>query len=135
MPLSVQFHAGALPSLMWRHMKFEAFAARHSILSQHRCESRKMMNVAHLERTWVKVQVFSAQPPFEQKATLHTGPITPREFCKQSQGQVCLRHHRGANEVKVFSQGCHAGTSRHNNQWASSAGIWPSGMVPGSMLR
>jgi len=23
-----------------------------------------------------EVQVFSAQPPFEQKATLHTGPIT-----------------------------------------------------------
>src|ERR1700730_2860073 len=76
-----------------------------------------------------EVQVFSAQPPFDQKATLHSGPITNHvNFANNHNGKFAYVTIGGANEVKVFRRGGAApqlvatipvGYLPH--------GIWPSG--------
>jgi len=53
-----------------------------------------------------KVQVFSASPPFEQKALLETGPITNHvNFANNRNGRFAYITIGGANEVKVFRRG------------------------------
>jgi YVTN family beta-propeller protein len=76
-----------------------------------------------------EVQVFSAQPPFGYKATLHTGPITNHvNFANNHNGKFAYVTIGGANEVKVFRRGgatpqlvatIPVGYLPH--------GIWPSG--------
>jgi hypothetical protein len=59
------------------------------------------------------VQVFSARPPFEQKALLETGPITNHvNLVNNRNGKFAYVTIGGANEVKVFRRhdpatGCH----------------------------
>lgn len=53
-----------------------------------------------------KVQVFSAQPPFEQRAVLETGPITNHvNFVNNNNGKFAYITIGGANVVKVFRRG------------------------------
>ncbi len=53
-----------------------------------------------------KVQVFSAKPPFEQKAVLETGPITNHvNFVNNANGKFAYITIGGANLVKVFRRG------------------------------
>jgi YVTN family beta-propeller protein len=53
-----------------------------------------------------KVQVFSAKPPFEQKAVLETGPITNHvNFVNNANGKFAYITIGGANVVKVFRRG------------------------------
>ena len=76
-----------------------------------------------------KVQVFSAHPPFEQKALLETGPITNHvNFANNRNGNFAYVTIGGTNEVKVFRRGATrpklvatipVGNLPH--------GIWPSG--------
>lgn len=76
-----------------------------------------------------KVQVFSAKPPFEQKALLDTGAITNHvNFANNRNGQFAYVTIGGENSVKVYRRGGLApelvatipvGSLPH--------GIWPSG--------
>jgi len=76
-----------------------------------------------------KVQVFSAKPPFEQRALLDTGPITNHvNLVNNRNGKFAYVTIGGLNEVKVFRRGGPApplvatipvGSLPH--------GIWPSG--------
>jgi YVTN family beta-propeller protein len=53
-----------------------------------------------------KVQVFSAKPPFEQKALLETGPITNHvNFVNNRNGKFAYVTIGAANQVKVFRRG------------------------------
>src|SRR5277367_3769965 len=53
-----------------------------------------------------KVQVFSAQPPFEQRALLETGPITNHvNFVNNRNGKFTYLTIGGANQVKVYRRG------------------------------
>lgn len=76
-----------------------------------------------------KVQIWSAQPPFDQKGVLDTGPITNHvNFANNRNGKFAYVTIGGANEVKAFRRGTAApklvatipvGELPH--------GIWPSG--------
>jgi YVTN family beta-propeller protein len=76
-----------------------------------------------------KVQVFSAKPPFEQKALVETGPITNHvNFVNNKNGKFAYVTIGGANQVKAFRRGSGrpelvatipVGNLPH--------GIWPSG--------
>jgi YVTN family beta-propeller protein len=75
-----------------------------------------------------KVQVFSAKPPFEQRALLETGPITNHvNLVNNRNGKFAYVTIGGLNEVKVFRRGAtpqlvatiHVGGLPH--------GVWPSG--------
>ena len=75
-----------------------------------------------------RVQVYSAKPPFEQKALLETGPITNHvNFANNRNGKFAYVTVGGLNEVKVFRRGpvpqliatIPVGNLPH--------GIWPSG--------
>jgi YVTN family beta-propeller protein len=53
-----------------------------------------------------KVQVYSAKPPFEQRALLETGPITNHvNFVNNRNGKFAYVTIGGSNEVKVFRRG------------------------------
>jgi len=53
-----------------------------------------------------KVQVYSAQPPFAQKALLETGPITNHvNFANNANGKFAYITIGGANQVKVYRRG------------------------------
>lgn len=53
-----------------------------------------------------KTQIFSAKPPFEQKALLDTGPITNHvNFVNNRNGKFAYVTIGGANQVKVFRRG------------------------------
>jgi YVTN family beta-propeller protein len=75
-----------------------------------------------------KVQVFSAKPPFEQKAVLNTGPITNHvNFASNVNGKFAYVTIGGSNEVKVFRR---AGTPELVATIPVGElphGIWPSG--------
>ncbi|HST20801.1 MAG TPA: YncE family protein [Blastocatellia bacterium] len=75
-----------------------------------------------------KVQVFSAQPPFEQKALLETGPITNHvNFVNNRNGKFAYVTIGGANEVKVFRRGPTAQLIATIPVGSLPHGIWPSG--------
>lgn len=75
-----------------------------------------------------KTQVFSAKPPFEQKALLETGPITNHvNFANNRNGKFAYVTIGGANEVKVFRRGANPELVATIPVGSLPHGIWPSG--------
>ena len=75
-----------------------------------------------------KVQVFSAQPPFEQKALLETGPITNHvNFANNRNGKFAYVTIGGSNEVKAFRRGATPNLVATIPVGNLPHGIWPSG--------
>ena len=76
-----------------------------------------------------KTQVFSAKPPFEQKAVLETGPITNHvNFANNRNGKFAYVTIGGTNEVKAFRRGGVAPELVATIRVGSLPhGIWPSG--------
>jgi YVTN family beta-propeller protein len=75
-----------------------------------------------------KVQVFNAQPPFQQKALLDTGPITNHvNFVNNANGKFVYVTVGGANEVKVFRRGAAPELVATIPVGNLPHGIWPSG--------
>jgi YVTN family beta-propeller protein len=86
------------------------------------------------EEVWItlkdvgKVQVFSARPPFEQKALLDTGPITNHvNFVHNHNGDFAYVTIGGMNEVKVFRRGATSNPVATIPVGNLPHGIWPSG--------
>ena len=75
-----------------------------------------------------KVQMFSAKPPFEQKAVLDTGPITNHvNFANNRNGKFAYVTIGGANEVKAFRRGATPELVATIPVGELPHGIWPSG--------
>ena len=75
-----------------------------------------------------KVQVFSAQPPFEQKALFDTGPITNHvNFVTNRNGHFAYVTIGGSDEVKVFRRGAMPKLVATIPVGNLPHGIWPSG--------
>jgi YVTN family beta-propeller protein len=75
-----------------------------------------------------KVQVFSARPPFEQKALLDTGPITNHvNFVNNHNGNFAYVTLGGMNEVKAFRRGATPKLVATIPVGNLPHGIWPSG--------
>jgi YVTN family beta-propeller protein len=75
-----------------------------------------------------KVQVFSAKPPFEQKALLETGPITNHvNFVNNRNGKFAYVSIGGTNEVKVFRRGANPELIATIPVGELPHGLWPSG--------
>ena len=75
-----------------------------------------------------KVQVFSAQPPFDQKAVLETGPITNHvNFVNNRNGKFVYVTIGGANQVKVFRRAATPELVATIPVGNLPHGIWPSG--------
>jgi YVTN family beta-propeller protein len=75
-----------------------------------------------------KVQVFSAKPPFDQKAVLNTGPITNHvNFANNRNGKFAYVTIGGANEVKAFHRGATSELVATIPVGDLPHGIWPSG--------
>ena len=74
-----------------------------------------------------KVQIFSATPPFEQKALLDTGPITNHvNFVNNHNGNFAYITIGGMNEVKVFRRGATPELVATIPVGNLPHGIWPS---------
>jgi YVTN family beta-propeller protein len=75
-----------------------------------------------------KVQIYSAKPPFEQKAVLDTGPITNHvNFANNRNGKFAYVTIGGANEVKAFRRGATPELIATIPVGELPHGIWPSG--------
>src|SRR5262245_14746468 len=75
-----------------------------------------------------KAQVFSAKPPFEQKALLDTGPITNHvNFANNRNGKFAYVTVGGMNEVKAFRRGATPELVATIPVGNLPHGIWPSG--------
>ena len=75
-----------------------------------------------------KVQVFSAKPPFAQKAVIDTGPITNHvNFVNNRNGKFAYVTIGGANEVKAFRRGTTLELVATIPVGELPHGIWPSG--------
>jgi YVTN family beta-propeller protein len=75
-----------------------------------------------------KVQVYSAKPPFEQKALLDTGPITNHvNFVNNRNGKFAYVTIGGLSEVKVFRRGSTPQLFATIPVGDLPHGIWPSG--------
>jgi len=75
-----------------------------------------------------KTQVFSAKPPFEQKAVLNTGPISNHvNFANNRNGKFAYVTIGGANEVKAFRRGATPELVATIPVGELPHGIWPSG--------
>src|SRR5450755_4318376 len=75
-----------------------------------------------------KVQVYSAKPPFGQKALLETGPITNHvNFVNNANGKFAYITIGGANVVKVFRRGATPELVATIRVGSLPHGIWPSG--------
>jgi YVTN family beta-propeller protein len=75
-----------------------------------------------------KVQIYSAKPPFGQKAILDTGPITNHvNFANNRNGQFAYVTIGGLNEVKVFRRGKVSELVATIPVGELPHGIWPSG--------
>jgi len=75
-----------------------------------------------------KVQIYSAKPPFAQKAVLDTGPITNHvNFANNRNGKFAYVTIGGANEVKVFRRGDTPELVATIPTGELPHGIWPSG--------
>ena len=75
-----------------------------------------------------KTQVFSAKPPFAQKAVLDTGPITNHiNFANNRNGKFAYVTIGGLNEVKVFRRGETPELVATIPVGELPHGIWPSG--------
>jgi YVTN family beta-propeller protein len=75
-----------------------------------------------------KVQIYSAKPPFDQKAVLDTGPITNHvNFVNNRNGKFAYVTIGGANEVKAFRRGNTPELVATIPVGELPHGIWPSG--------
>ena len=75
-----------------------------------------------------RVQVYSAKPPFEQKALLDTGPITNHvNFANNRNGKFAYVSIGGLNEVKAFRRGATPELVATIPVGSLPHGIWPSG--------
>jgi YVTN family beta-propeller protein len=75
-----------------------------------------------------KVQVYSAKPPFAQKAVLDTGPITNHvNFANNRNGKFAYVTIGGTNEVKAFRRGATPELVATIPVGELPHGIWPSG--------
>ena len=75
-----------------------------------------------------KVQIYSAKPPFEQKAVLETGPITNHlNFANNRNGKFAYVTIGGTNEVKVFRRDETPELVATIPTGQLPHGIWPSG--------
>src|SRR3989475_4819467 len=75
-----------------------------------------------------KVQIYSAKPPFEQKAVLETGPITNHvNFASNRNGKFAYVTIGGTNEVKAFRRGATPELIATIPVGDLPHGIWPSG--------
>jgi len=75
-----------------------------------------------------KVQVYSAKPPFEQKAVLDTGPITNHvNFANNRNGKFVYVTIGGLGEVKVIRRGSTPKLVATIPVGDLPHGIWPSG--------
>jgi YVTN family beta-propeller protein len=75
-----------------------------------------------------KVQVFSAKPPFTEKTSIETGPITNHvNFANNRNGKFAYVTIGGANEVKVFRRGPTPELVATIPVGELPHGIWPSG--------
>lgn len=75
-----------------------------------------------------KTQVFSAKPPFEQKALLETGPITNHvNFVNNPNGKFAYVTVGGANQVKAYRRGAVPKLVATIPVGSLPHGIWPSG--------
>ena len=112
-------------------------AASHQIIQRLPQASPFCPNIAVTpdnDEVWItlkdvgKVQVFSAQPPFEQKALLDTGPITNHvNFANNRNGKFAYVTIGGANEVKAFRRGATPQLIATIPVGNLPHGIWPSG--------
>lgn len=75
-----------------------------------------------------KVQVFSAKPPFEQKAVLETGPITNHvNFVNNRNGKFAYVSIGGINQVVAFRRGAKPELAATIPVGSLPHGMWPSG--------
>jgi YVTN family beta-propeller protein len=75
-----------------------------------------------------RVQVYSAKPPFAQKALLETGPITNHvNFVNNRNGKFAYVTIGGLNEVKAFRRGATPELVATIPVGNLPHGIWPSG--------
>jgi YVTN family beta-propeller protein len=75
-----------------------------------------------------KVQIYSAKPPFDQKAVLDTGPITNHvNFANNRNGKFAYVTIGGANEVKAFRRDTTPELVATIPVGELPHGIWPSG--------
>jgi YVTN family beta-propeller protein len=75
-----------------------------------------------------KVQIYSAKPPFDQKAMLDTGPITNHvNFANNRNGKFAYVTIGGANEVKAFRRSATPELVATIPVGELPHGIWPSG--------
>src|SRR6266436_3779232 len=75
-----------------------------------------------------KVQIYSAKPPFAQKAVLDTGPITNHvNFADNHNGKFAYVTIGGANQVKAFRRGTTPELVATIPVGELPHGIWPSG--------
>ena len=112
-------------------------AASHQIIQRLPQASPFCPNIAvtpENDEVWItlkdvgKVQVFSAKPPFEQKALLDTGPITNHvNFVNNRNGKFAYVTIGGLNEVKVFRRGATPELIATIPVGNLPHGIWPSG--------
>ena len=112
-------------------------AATHRILKRLPQASPFCPNIAvspENDEVWItlkdvgKVQVFHAQPPFEQIALLNTGPITNHvNFANNHKGKFAYVTIGGANQVKVFRRGATPELVATVPVGSLPHGVWPSG--------
>ena len=112
-------------------------AASHQIIKRLTQASPFCPNIAvspENDEMWItlkdvgKVQVFSATPPFEQRALLETGPITNHvNLVNNRNGKFAYVTIGGANEVKVFRRGATPKLVATIPVGSLPHGIWPSG--------
>jgi YVTN family beta-propeller protein len=75
-----------------------------------------------------KTQVYSAKPPFEQKALLDTGPITNHvNFVNNRNGKFAYVTVGGTNQVKVYCRGAVPKLIATIPVGSLPHGVWPSG--------
>jgi YVTN family beta-propeller protein len=112
-------------------------AASHEIVKRVPQASPFCPNIAvspENDEVWItlkdvgKVQVFSAKPPFDQKALLETGPITNHvNFANNHNGKFAYVTLGGNNEVKVFRRGATPELVATIPVGSLPHGLWPSG--------
>src|SRR5437899_11908901 len=75
-----------------------------------------------------KVQIYSAKPPFDQKAVLDTGPITNHvNFANNRNGKFAYLTIGATNEVKAYRRGAKPELVATIPVGDLPHGIWPSG--------
>src|ERR1700731_557712 len=111
-------------------------AASHQLLKRLPQVSPFCPNIAvspENDEVWItlrdvgKTQVFSAKPPFEQKALLETGPITNHvNFVNNQNGKFAYVSIGGTNQVKAYRRGAVPKLIATIAVGSLPHGIWPS---------